>query len=312
MLRIGIIGLDTSHAPAFARLLNDNADEFHVPGGRIVAAFPGGSADFGLSCSRIGKFTADLRDSQGVEIVSSISDLRGKCDALMIESIDGSVHLPQFREVVCWGIPVFFDKPLAISKQDARAILELAHASGVRVSSASALRFAVDFRGALEASPDPVIGADIFGPMEFVDNCPGYFWYGIHSAEMLFAAMGAGCCSVQAVREELHDVVVGRWADGRIGCMRGNRSGNSGFGGVIHRSSRNDVFSISAGSKPFYASLLEKVVAFFRGEDVLVPAPEMLEVIAFLEAANRSALTGDCECVWSDVDFEYLDKKSVE
>jgi len=56
---IGMAGLDTSHVPAFAGLLHDSTKEYHVPGARIAAAFPGGSPDFDLSINRVGQFTAD-------------------------------------------------------------------------------------------------------------------------------------------------------------------------------------------------------------------------------------------------------------
>jgi hypothetical protein len=65
-LKIGLIGLDTSHAPAFAKLLNDTSAPHHVEGGRIVTAFAGGSPDFGLSRDRIEGFTAQVHDDYGV------------------------------------------------------------------------------------------------------------------------------------------------------------------------------------------------------------------------------------------------------
>lgn len=292
ILRIGMAGLDTSHVPAFAGLLHDSSQEYHVPGARIVAAFPGGSPDFDLSINRVEQFTAELRDKQGVEIVDSLSGLRGKCDAVMLESIDGRVHLEQFREVAEWGVPVFIDKPLTLSADEAREIVKIASEKNVRVTSASAMRFAEKFREALDTGGDePVLGGDFYGPMSLVEKCPGYFWYGIHSVEMLFATMGPGCREVLAVHEESHDVVVGRWADGRVGVVRGNRAGSFGFGGTIHRKAQSTAFDVSAGKKPFYASLLEKVIPFFRNEAELVAPFEMIEVIAFLEAANRSSDT---------------------
>jgi hypothetical protein len=288
--RIGMVGLDTSHVTAFASLLHESSHEYHVPGGRIVAAYPGGSPDFDLSANRVAAFTDELRDKYAVEIVDSISALRGKCDAIMLESIDGRVHLPQFREVAEWGIPVFIDKPLALSRDEAQEMANLAAEKGVRVTSASAIRFAEKFQAALAAGgEDPVTGGDFFGPMHFVEKCPGYFWYGIHSAEMLFAVMGAGCREVLATREDKQDVLVGRWSDGRLGTVRGNRTGNNGFGGVIHCASKSISFDVSDGKKPYYASLLEKVIPFFHGEGEVVAPVEMVEVIAFLEAANRSA-----------------------
>ncbi|HRJ72162.1 MAG TPA: Gfo/Idh/MocA family oxidoreductase [Terrimicrobiaceae bacterium] len=289
-LRIGMVGLDTSHVPAFANLLHDSTQTYHVPGGRIAAAFPGGSPDFALSINRVDGFTSELRDKHGVEIVDALSALRGKCDAVMLESIDGRVHLAQFREVADWGVPVFIDKPLTISGAEARELAGIAAEKNVRVTSASAIRFAEKFREALDDG-GAVTGADVYGPMQFQEKCPGYFWYGIHAVEMLFAALGAGCSEVLAVREESHDVLTGRWSDGRIGTVRGNRTGNNGFGGTLHRAESSRPFDVSAGKKPYYASLLEKVMPFFQGESAVVAPVEMVEVIRFLDAANRSAAT---------------------
>ena len=61
-LRIGMIGLDTSHVIGFTKLLNNPESEHHVPGGRVVVAYPGGSSDFELSWSRVEGFTTQLRD----------------------------------------------------------------------------------------------------------------------------------------------------------------------------------------------------------------------------------------------------------
>jgi len=290
-IKIGMAGLDTSHVLAFATLLHDRSNEYHVPGARIVAAFPGGSPEFDLSASRVEAFTAELRDKHGVEIVHSLSELREKCDAVMLESIDGRVHLSQFLEVAKWGVPVFIDKPLTIARDEAEEIAKIAGDNKVRFASASALRYAEAFQQALAlGGNDPVIGADFYGPMEMQEKCPGYFWYGIHTAEMLFASMGCGCREVLAVREGMHDLVLGRWADGRIGSLRGNRAGNKAFGGVIHRSDGSRSFDVSHNSKPFYASLLEKVILFFREGVEFVSPAEMVEVVAFLEAANKSAV----------------------
>lgn len=291
--RIGMAGLDTSHVIAFACLLHDASREYYVPGARIVAAFPGGSADFDLSISRVEGFTSVLQREHGVEVVESLSDLRGRCDAIMLESIDGRVHLKQFREVAEWGVPVFIDKPMTISSREAEEIARIAREKGVLATSASAVRFAEKFREALAMKSEELLtGADCHGPMAFVEKCPGYFWYGIHSVEMLFAALGAGCREVLAVRGDACDFVAGRWADGRLGTLRGHRTGNDVFGGTLHRQTASVSFDVSTGSKPYYASLLEKVIPFFRRESGVVELSEAVEVIRFLEVANQSALTG--------------------
>src|SRR5262245_23494795 len=78
-IRIGIIGLDTSHVPEFTALFNnakgdaDSAALYHLaPAFKVVAGFPGGSKDVKASYSRVDMFTKQLQDKWGVEIVDSI------------------------------------------------------------------------------------------------------------------------------------------------------------------------------------------------------------------------------------------------
>ncbi|MEJ7710355.1 MAG: hypothetical protein WKF84_10940 [Pyrinomonadaceae bacterium] len=66
-LRLGIIGLDTSHVIQFTQLLNDPSRPDHVPGARVVLAFKGGSPDIESSATRIDKFTAELQNKWGVK-----------------------------------------------------------------------------------------------------------------------------------------------------------------------------------------------------------------------------------------------------
>src|SRR3981081_886997 len=79
-LRIGIIGTDTSHVPAFTKMLNDPAAKDHLPGARIVAAYKGGSADIAHSHDRVDKYAEEIK-KWNVEIVPDIETLCKKVDA---------------------------------------------------------------------------------------------------------------------------------------------------------------------------------------------------------------------------------------
>ncbi|NDD62832.1 MAG: hypothetical protein EBZ36_02455 [Acidobacteria bacterium] len=83
-LRVGIIGLDTSHVTAFTALLNDPSNPNHVPGARVVAAYKGGSPDIESSATRIDKFTTELQTKWNVELVGSIEELCRKVDAVLL------------------------------------------------------------------------------------------------------------------------------------------------------------------------------------------------------------------------------------
>ena len=160
-LRVGIIGTDTSHVPAFTKLLNDAAAPGHVPGARVVAAWKGGSPDIESSRTRVDGFAEEIRTKYGVEIVPDIPTLLSKVDVVLIESVEGRPHLAQARPVIAAHKPLFIDKPLTSTLEDAREIARLASEAGVPWFSSSSLRFS-DWVAKLR-SPDNS-GAIVWGP----------------------------------------------------------------------------------------------------------------------------------------------------
>ncbi|MBO2944329.1 Gfo/Idh/MocA family oxidoreductase [Paenibacillus sp. F411] len=291
-MQIGLIGLDTSHCVAFTKLLHEEEGAWHVPGGVVTAAYPGGSPDIERSISRVGGYTATLRDHYGVFITQTPEEAAEACDALMLLSGDGRVHAKLFRRLAPYGKPVFIDKPLALSAWDAAQIQAAAQQYGVPVMSASALRYADSLAQALADGRESILGAEVHGPMEVELTQSHYFWYGIHAAEMLFSIMGPGCREVYAASSPQHDLLTGIWQDGRIGTIRGNRKGNYRFGALLHRFGSHTYVDAQASGKPIYADLLEQVMNLFKTRQSPLPFSHSIEVIAFLEAAEISRKQG--------------------
>lgn len=293
-LKIGMIGLDTSHCQAFTKYLNNPAEEHYVPGGKVVVAYPGGSPDFEMSYSRLDKYTALLRDEYGVQIVDSPEQVAEQSDAILLTSVDGRVHLEQFAKVAPYRKPVFIDKPFAVSSEHAGNIARIAGEYRVPFMSASSNRFSDSLVAALDGMGQDVYGAECFGPMAIQDTQPGLFWYGIHAVEMLYSILGRGCLHVTAATTEAHEFVVGVWRDGRIGAVRGNRKGNAQFGAAIHGAQGTQFVHAKTKeqTKPNYVALLERVMLFFQTGRPAVETEETLEVIRFIEAANESRETG--------------------
>ena len=283
-MKFGIIGLDTSHCVAFANLLNDPVNQFHVAGAEIVRAFPGGSDAFSLSKTRVGTFTEQLR-AMKIEMAGGIEELAG-LDGYFLESVDGNQHLEQFTALAKFGKPVFIDKPLACKYGDAAEIVKIAQANNIPIMTASAIRYAKGIDGLIEAD-EKVESCEAFGPMALLEDYRDYFWYGIHSAEVLFSFMGRGCKSVQTFHTEKIDVIVGLWEDGRIGTLRGNRTGANNFGCVI-TTGKSTKAGFASEEIPYYALLLKKVIPFFQTGVSPIDVSESLEIIAFLEAASKS------------------------
>jgi len=188
-IRIGIIGLDTSHSPAFAELFNAADPLPGLEGFRVVAAYPKGSDDIQSSVETIPKYTQQIQ-GMGVEIVDSIKKLLGKVDAVLLETNDGRPHLDQAREVFEAGKPLFIDKPIAASLSDVVKIFREAAEKNVPVFSASSLRYLKNAQAIrYENKIGQVLGADTFSPASLEPHHPDLFWYGIHGVEILYTVL---------------------------------------------------------------------------------------------------------------------------
>ncbi len=288
VLKAGIIGLDTSHAPAFAKLLNGDEATDDLAGIRVVAAFSGGSQDIPASADRIEGYTDEFR-KMGIEIVPSIDALLQKVDVVLLESVDGRPHLEQVVPVLKARKPVFVDKPVAGSLADAVAIYELAQKLNVPCFSSSSLRFSPGIIGMRDdAKVGKVLGCDARGPCHLEPHHPDLFWYGIHGVETLFTIMGPGCKEVTRASSDGADFVVGAWHDGRIGTFRGLRDGAHGYGAVVY----GDKGIAPSGGYEGYKPLVVEIAKFFKSGSPPVSAAETLEIYAFMEAADESKRQG--------------------
>lgn len=283
-LRVGIIGLDTSHVPAFTKVMNNPKAEGDLAGVKVVAAYPGGSPDIPSSIDRVEGYTNTLRE-MGVEIVDSIDALLEKVDVVLLESVDGRPHLKQAEPVLKAGKPMFIDKPVAGSLADAIAIFDLAEKTGTPVFSSSSLRYGPGFD---KNQVGDVLGCDAYSPSSLEEHHPDLFWYGVHGVEILFTVMGTGCESVSRLQTPDFELAAGVWKDGRIGTFRGIRKGKSGYGATVFGTKG----IAQDGGYGGYEPLVVEIVKFFKTGKPPVTAAETIEIFAFMEAADESKRQG--------------------
>jgi predicted dehydrogenase len=294
-----MVDFDSSHCVEFTRRINHvgiSADQW-VDGGQVVVGCAGTSQ---LSPERVPGFTEEMRQL-GVPLVEDPLRMIGQIDAVMIESVDGSVHWERAKPFIEAGITCFVDKPFTCSLSEAKAMVQLAERRRVPLFSSSALRYApelVEFvlqSHAPDSATGAILGAMTYGPSPTRARNPGLFHYGLHATEALFALMGDGCEEVQCMRDggepgsdELGtDVVVGRWRAGRVGSVRGIRSGHRSFGFVAF--CQKAVCHVTMDMQFVYRELLKRVLRFFDTGEPPVAPEETLRIIAFIEAARASA-----------------------
>lgn len=286
-LRVGIVGLDTSHVPAFTKLFNDPKATGELAGIRVVAGYPGGT-DMPASKDRVEKFTEQVR-GLGVEIVATIPELLERVDAVLLESVDGRIHLQEARQILPSGKPVFIDKPLAGNLPEAIAIFELARRHQAPVFTSSSTRFGDGIAG-LREHPElgKLLGATTWGPCSYQSGTPDLFFYAIHGVESLYTLMGTGCESVSRVKGPIHDQVTGQWKDGRLGVYRGILKGKALFGATAYGT--EGVVQVSEA--PNYRNLCREIAKFFRSGQPPVSEAESIELFTFMEAADESVRQG--------------------
>ncbi len=285
--RIGIIGLDTSHSVAFTREFNAPNPDPALRGYRVVAAYPYGSRTIESSFSRIDGYTEEIK-KWGVAIVGSISALLDMVDVVLLETNDGRLHLEQALPVIAAQKPLFIDKPMAASLHDAIAIFEEADKKGVPVFSCSSLRYMEPLQAVARGDHGEVFGATAWSPAIIEPTHPDLFWYGIHGVEILFTAMGRGCKTVTRFHTPGTEVVVGTWHDNKVGTFRGIRDGRREYGGVAFTGQGHVNLGPYSGYKP---QLLDIARFFDTGISGVDPL-ETLEILAFMEAADKSKAAG--------------------
>jgi predicted dehydrogenase len=285
VIRLGMIGLDTSHVIAFTSYLNDPKNK---TGCRVVAGFPGGSPDFPASANRVDKYTQQLQEKFGLEIVGSIEELCQKVDGVMLESVDGRPHLEQAKIVIAAGKPLWVDKPVADDLADVIELFRLAKENNVPCWSSSAMRYDEGVAGAQgNEELGQIVACDVFGSSSWAEKHPSLYLYGIHAVEPLFTVMGPGCETVQRTKTDGVDLVIGVWKGGRIGTFRDLRGGKTDFTTIIY--GKNKMITAKSSG---YAPLLKQIVNFFQTGNPPVPAEETIEIYAFMSAADESQAQG--------------------
>ena len=302
-LKVGIIGLDTSHVIAFTKFMNvDRSPE--AEGFRVTHAYQWGSRDIISATNRYPKYLAQMRE-MGVEIVPDIDELIARVDCICLETNDGREHLAQAEKVFRSGKPCFIDKPLAHNLHDALRIYELGKRLNAKYFSSSALRFGRVIREVRAGTYGPIrtVALTSPSPEEAQGTHNFYSWYGIHGFEPYVAVMGTGAEKVSCFRSESDDVINIAYPNGRMGQLHLFRHDWSTYTGYILPVKPKDPANLVVVFDGYqgYEPLLREILKFFKTGVVPFNPEETLEIAALMEAAEVSAKRGGMPVTLADV-----------
>lgn len=287
VIRLGIIGLDTSHSTAFTELLNSESDDPYVRRFEVVAAYPYGSRTIESSYKRIPAYIKEVH-KYGVRICDSIDDMLDMVDCVLLETNDGRLHLEQAAQVFKAGKLCYVDKPAGATLGQTMVLYRLAEYYGIPIFSSSALRYSTENVKLRKGEYGKVLGADCYSPHHFEPTHPDFGFYGIHGVETLYTIMGRGCKSVSRIHSDYGDIVSGVWEDGRLGTFRAVSKGPNIYGGTAI----TETGTVQAGGYMGYKVLLDRILDYFLTGVAPIEPEETMEIFAFMKASNMSLERG--------------------
>ena len=284
MIRVGIVGTNTSHAGVFAGILNGaDGTAGADPDARVVGVW--GSGKEGLS--GLHQTAAELAETHRIDrVAADPSELIGEIDlALILDDQDGGAIHPDLAEpFLRAGLPTFVDKPMALELAKAVALFELAAQFGTPLMSCSSLRFADELK-ALQATE--------LGELSLITGVgPGdWYNYGVHTVEAAVAVYSGRLDWVQQFAGADRDLTVIGDVSGpkiTIGTLRDAPTpfqlSAYGSGGTA----QTDV----GDYRGFYTNTIRAAVGMAATGQPPIKPQDTLTVLSILAAGERSRATG--------------------
>jgi len=180
MKKIVILGCENSHANAFLKLISER-EEFSD-----------------ISC--IGVYSNEpeaakkLSDQFSVPVLNSFDEAMGKADGVVITARHGDNHYKYAKPYIKSGVPMFIDKPITISEDEAVMFMKELIANKVRVTGGSSLRQDAFIKQLKKESEEEfegkTIGGIIRAPLSSNSPYGGFYFYAQHLVEMVCEVFG--------------------------------------------------------------------------------------------------------------------------
>ena len=131
MYRIAILGCENSHANKFLDYVIGTAETPKIYSDVEV----------------IGVFSEDravaekLRDTYGVAVADSYDEFVGRVDGIIVTARHGDKHYEYAKPYLASGIPMFIDKPITVSEEDAIELRSELIKNKIRYSGGSVCKY---------------------------------------------------------------------------------------------------------------------------------------------------------------------------
>ncbi len=190
MIRLGVIGMSpgNAHPYSWSAIINGRFDHGEI----VSAGYPAVSDYLEANSDTLGipgaevthiwtqerKLSESIARSSGISFIcSTIKEMAGSVDAVFLSRDDPENHVAMAKPFIESGIPVFIDKPLAITREDLGWFAKKYH-EGALIMSGSSMRYSCELRSVKQELAS-------LGKIELVTAAGKKDWikYGVHMIE---------------------------------------------------------------------------------------------------------------------------------
>lgn len=283
-MKVGFIDhhLANYHANKFLRIFREGKAGADVEVACAYESHPEGDEDW---CGK-----------NNVPRAASPAEVIERSDAILVLAPDNiEAHIELSKDVLQSGKPVFVDKVLAETIDEARIIISSAKAAGSPIMSSSSLRFSVELEQLIS-----LVGE---GPHDQVFSRGFGKWrqYAVHTIQPALRLMGGRVKRVIDTGKDTSHVITIENDQGHRAHMDLRLSDNQMEStpwqvGLLHHNNY-ELITIKQFDE-FYVNLAKQMIKFFQTGQSPVPVEEMLDVVIVEVCANNSFINGG---QWVDV-----------
>lgn len=283
MYKVAILGCENSHANNFLKAVLED---------KIVT-----DVEFVGVYSDEPEAAAKLNAQFGVPVADSYDAFVGKVDGIIITARHGDNHYKYAKPYMECGIPMFIDKPITCTEEDAKAFMEELKANKVPVSGGSVCvldDYVQDLKQAVvNKTYGKVIGGYLRAPVMMGSPYGGFFFYSQHLAQVMMEIFGCYPESVCAYKNgtSVHCVVRYPEYDVNITYVSG---------GSVYYASISCADAVVGSRYTFSDGFQKEFMEFYRllkGEPQKQSYEEFFAPVYVLNAIYRSIESGQEEKV---------------
>ncbi len=178
MYKVAILGCENSHANSFIKHIQENVDDIEILG----------------VYSHEEEAMQKLHDEFGVYMMKSYDEFVEEADSIIVNARHGDNHYKYAKPYIKKGIPMFIDKPITVSEEDAIAFMKELKDNNVKVCGGSMCVFDDNVRelakNVKEKTHGEVYSGFVRAPINMDNPHGGFFFYTQHLAQVMTTIFG--------------------------------------------------------------------------------------------------------------------------